>query len=143
MRWPLTLLALLAGCGGDFPRDVEGTRERVERERVFKVAIVAGTPAEEAGAMLARVARASGARPEISHGATEPLLRELEEGNLDLVIAPMHRKSGWKMLVHFLPPLEPDLDVAAQIDLVAMARNGENGWISLLDREARAVGEMP
>lgn len=137
----LCLLLPLAGCG-DFPRDVEGTRDRVTREGRFRAAIAAGTPAREAQALIARIGQAAGAQAELSSGTTEPLLKALEAGEVDLVIAPMERKSPWATMVHFLPPLARDQGTAG-IDLVAMARNGENQWIALVDREARAIGGEP
>jgi DNA-binding transcriptional LysR family regulator len=137
----LAVLLGLAGCG-DFPRDVEGTSERVAGERRFRAAIAAGTPGGEAQTLIARVARATGTRPELSSGTTEPLLKALEAGELDLVVAPMERKSPWKTMVHFLPPLARD-HPGDGIDLVAMARNGENRWIGRVDREARAIGGDP
>ena len=141
MKWPSILLALaLAGCG-DIPRDVEGTLERVRSERLFRVGLIEGPHADgRVGELLRRIERAAGARAAIEPGAAEPLLAKLEAGALDIVIGPMATTSPWKTHVHFLPPLSLSTGTERELSQVAMARNGENGWISLLDREARAVG---
>lgn len=135
----LALTLLAAGCS-DIPRDVEGTLREVRERKSFKVGIIAGTgDPEGAGRQLVdRVAAAAGAEARFREGAAEPLLTKLEEGDLDLVIGAMAEKSPWSRKVHFLPSLAKRLPPAPA--LVAMARNGENAWISLLHREAERVG---
>ena len=137
----LILPLMLAGCG-DLPRDPEGTLDRVRAERDFKAGIIAGPPADPTRlrAFLERVERAAGARASVETGAAEPLLHRLESGGLDIVVGPMTASSAWNKQVHFLPPLRRGTDGQRELDLVAMARNGENAWISLLHREADAVG---
>ena len=133
----------LAGCG-DFPRDAEGTLDRIRAEREFHIGIIAPGPA---GADLGKqrlfirqVAAKAGARPIVETAAAEPLLKRLEEGEIDLVIGEMSAVSPWSKQVTLLPPLVPASDEPAATSLSALARNGENGWIGLLHGEAVAIG---
>jgi len=142
---PLPLIACLGtalvGCGS-LPRDPDGTLQRVRSEHAFRVGIIAGagTPGgnAETAAFIARVSRATGARATVRDGASEALLLDLEAGGLDLVLGPLSPKSPWADEVAILRPIaEP---VAPQHLVVApIARNGENRWIMLLEREADAV----
>ena len=138
MNWRTLLLPLaLAGCG-DIPNDPDGTLDRVRAERSFRAGVIAGRPADAARQrdFLARIERAAGARASIEAGAAEQMLEKLETGALDIVVGTMTATSPWKTQVHFLPPLRSGAD----LHLVAMARHGENAWISLLHSEASAVG---
>lgn len=141
-RLMLGLVLLVAGCG-ELPRDVEGTIERVSGGRLVRVGIIAGPSLDprRQQLFLDAVQRRSGARPEVTIDATEPLLGQLERGELDLVIGPMSKSSGWRRQVHFMP-LRQELGPAGDLELVTMARNGENRWIALLHREARRVAEQ-
>ena len=143
MKWRLVLGAalLLAGCDR-LPQDPDGTLERVRAERRFRVGLIAtgGTPirADRQKAFLARVAKATGAAPLLRQGASEPLLLALEGGQLDLVIGPLSPESPWVGRVALLPPVGETL-APQHLLLTPIARNGENRWIMLLEREARAV----
>ena len=143
------LLLLFLGASGcaDFPRDPEGTLDRVRATGSFSVGIVSsGRPAAEAGperAMILAVARNSGARAAIVNGSAEPLLMQLEKGELDFVIGQFSASSPWRSQVHMLPPLASRRDRTGRTELNAAARNGENGWIALLHRSARAAGASP
>lgn len=138
----LFLIACLTGCGA-FPRDPHGTLQRIQQERVFRVGVVA--PAEEtAGAgeaaeLIKRVAARSGARPQMQVGEAEVLLHALEQGELDLVLGRFEKKTPWLALVTFSPPLRVEKKGKAVFQLAAAMRNGENGWIALVEREARNV----
>lgn len=127
---------LLAGCDG-VPADSDGTLERIRGERSFKVGLIAsGAPAGERDRLLlGRLSRATGARPLVEHGAAETLLTRLEEGELDLVVGEFAERSPWAAQVALTDP------IAAQGRTVhaAAMRNGENGWIALVHREARAA----
>ena len=68
------------------------------------------------------------------------MLKKLEGGELDLVIGPVDAKSPWMTMVSFLPPLAEQKTPHGLLQLNAIAPNGENAWITLLDREARRVG---
>ena len=136
------LLAAAASCG-PFPRDPEGTLERVRSEGRFHVGLVAplgeGRPDPKADHLLRRVAERSGASPKIERGGAEPLLDRLKQGDLDLVIGRFEKKSPWARLVSFSPPLRVEKQGKTTFHLTAAMRNGENGWIALVESEARNV----
>jgi hypothetical protein len=136
-------LLLVAGCDA-LPRDPDGTLHRVRAERQFRVGIIAPDSAQaqigSEQAFLRRVAAAAGARPVTRQGAAEPLLTELEEGRLDLVMGELAADTPWIGRVAMLPALEAKRG-DQKLARAAVARNGENRWIMLLEREARAVAE--
>ena len=147
MKWLVLLLTAvaLAGCA-ELPRDPEGTTERIMAERRFRVGIVVGADAPAVArqrALLARVAAATGARPGIETGSREALLLRLEEGALDLVLGEFDSHSPWVGRVHLLPPLLRVGNGGGETRVGAAARHGENRWIMMVDREARAVGAVP
>jgi hypothetical protein len=133
---------MLSGCEA-MPKDLGGTLDRVRQEGSFRAGMIA---AGDAGAgrdrqllLLRRTALATGASPELHHGAAEPLLLRLEAGELDLVVGELAPASPWVKRVTVLPPLGEQVSRDGHIHVVAIARNGENAWISLLYREVRAV----
>jgi hypothetical protein len=144
MKRHLTLLFVAAtgGCG-DFPRDQQGTLERIRTEGVVRVGLVSSAApspyAARLGALVERSARAAGARPLILQEASEPLLLMLEAGEVDLVVGEFDRSSPWSRRVHLLPPLASEKRGESEAEATAAARNGENGWIMLLEREAHAL----
>ena len=71
----------------------------------------------------------------------ERLLTALEEGELDLVVGEVEHASPWSKRVTLVkPPLATtQVKPAPELQMVAIARNGENGWIELLHHEAKAV----
>lgn len=134
---------LLAACGA-WPRDIEGTRDRVEASRIIRVGVaersLSGSDRTLALAYLNRLGRATGARPRFVTGAAEPLLARLESGEIDLVIGPIAQDSPWIDEVAVIEPLA-EHDVGGRtIGLSPIARNGENSWIMLLEREVRDMG---
>ena len=137
------LLLALALCGCDsVPRDQVGTLARIAESRVARIGVVAGEPPVEAArlqALVQRSAAAVGARPQLVSGAAEPLLLMLEEGELDLVAGAFDRSSPWRRRVHLLPPLATRTVAGSEVETTAAARNGENGWVMVLEREARAL----
>jgi hypothetical protein len=144
MKWlPLVLAGLAAAGCTDLPRDPDRTTERVAAERRLRVGMIAGGAAPGIARqreLIDRVAAAIGARPEIETGSGETLLLRLEEGALDLVLGEFDSKSPWIGRVHLLPPLLRVGNGGGETHIGAAARHGENRWIMLLDREARALG---
>lgn len=139
----LVCATILTGCDG-IPADPDHTSERVRAEGRYQVGLIAPADVPSAAleqAFLAHVSQAAGARAVIEADAAEPLLLRLEEGDLDLVIGRVAADSPWRTRVSPLPPLA-DAQGGA-IELTAFARNGENRWIALLDRQARARAEQP
>ncbi|HEX8225037.1 MAG TPA: hypothetical protein VF605_14555 [Allosphingosinicella sp.] len=140
MKPPFFMAAalLLAGCDS-IPADPDSSLERIRGERRFRVGLIAsGGPAlapERAGALLDRLWRATGARPALEHGSAEALLTRLEEGGLDLVVGEFAEHSPWAAQVTLTEPIATE----GRTILAAAARNGENAWIWLVHREARAA----
>ena len=136
-------LALVAACGS-LPRDIEGTRDRVESSRVIRVGLfqgsLSGPDRARAAAWLDRLSRATGARPQFVTGAAEPLLSRLQAGELDLVIGEVALDSPWLDEVAVIEPLARHEVGGRTIGLSPIARNGENRWIMLLEREVRDMG---
>ena len=131
---------LLASCGA-YPRDIDGTRERVEAGHVMRVGIfqgsLAGPDRALAAAFLARLSRATGAEPRLVTDAAEPLLARLEAGELDLVIGEIAEDSPWLTDVAVIEPLSEHSLGERTVGLSPIARNGENRWVMLLEREVR------
>ncbi len=139
--WLFAFLLLCASCDS-LPKDVEGTLQRVEAEQRFRVGIIAARETRlppQALKFLRKVAAAAHASPEVESDGAEPLLARLEQGGLDLVIGRMTADSAWSRKVTFLPPLARIGEVGGEQQIVAMARNGENEWITLLHAQAKAA----
>jgi hypothetical protein len=147
MKWLPILLALpvLGACDG-FPRDQSSTLERLRQEQVVRVGVVASAaPSPHAArlrALVERSAAAAGARPLVLEEAAEPLLLMLEAGEIDLVVGEFDRSSPWYSRVHLLPPLTSEKRGESEVEATGAARNGENGWIMLLEREAKALSQV-
>lgn len=138
----LLLLPAIAACDA-IPRDVEGTSERVRAQGWMRVGVIAsGSDRPTAGlqrALILRVAQAAGARPVLETGSAELLLAGLERGELDLVVGEFDPGSPWTRRVHFLTPLLDYREDGVDSRVTGAARHGENGWIMLLERQARAL----
>ncbi len=141
--WVMLVLTL-AGCG-PYPRDVEGTLDRVERSHVMTVGMAAIDPrdAASAKAYLGRVARATGSQPQIASGSAERLLAQLEAGELDLVIGEFADDSPWLQSVALIEPISIRAVGERTVGLAPVAANGENRWVGLLEREVRDMREAP
>lgn len=142
IRKSILCVAVVLGACSQIPRDQDRSLERVRQEDRFSVGVISGSSdGERRGLVLVdHVARATGARPVIQHGSAEPLLEDLEQGRLDLVVGSMSQKSPWRARVHFL--LELSHRSTDRPAAVAMARNGENAWIAILHREAEKIGSI-
>ena len=86
---------LLAGCGGTFPADPDGTLDRVTGD-VLRVGVSPNPPWTEVGPggepsgleveIVAEFARTLDARVEWTTGGEESLVADLAESRLDLVV---------------------------------------------------------
>ncbi len=131
----------LSGCKG-FPNDIAGTMDGVTSTGILHAGIVADGPAEADERDLARtIAEAAGAEAEFQSASAEVLLRELEEGDLDIVLGKFAKASPWTARVALTsapaaegtpPPDEPVLRAAI--------RHGENRWLMFVSEtvEGRA-----
>jgi hypothetical protein len=140
------MLLCLAGCG-NMPKDPEGTLDRIRQEHVIRVGRVEGGSAADASdwrRVLARVEASTGAKPVFQPGMLEPLLLDLEAGKLDLVVGGrFDEKTPWKTRVTLGPPIAKAETPIGTTASHIVARNGENAWIMLVQREAKAAGKEP
>jgi polar amino acid transport system substrate-binding protein len=105
------LLALAAGC--QYPRDPDGTLNRVDGG-VMRVGVTEADPwvlIEDGRAvggveveLARRFARSVGARIEWVHGSEEELVEAAKEGQVDLVLGGLTSKSRWKKDVALTRP---------------------------------------
>lgn len=86
----------------------------------------------------------TGAKPVFQPGMLEPLLLDLEAGKLDLVVGGrFDEKTPWKTRVTLGPPIAKAETPIGTTASHIVARNGENAWIMLVQREAKAAGKEP
>ena len=139
----LFLVALLCGCD-NIPRDPEGTLERIRHDHVMHVGLANGaTPrgTRLGGNLIAALIEDTQAKPTFSHGSLEPLLLDLEAGKLDLIVgARFADDTPWKTRVTLGPALSSEDGAVGRINDHAVTRNGENAWIMLVQRQAKALG---
>lgn len=140
--WAAAFAALAASCA-ELPRDPARTEDQVRASRTIRLGWVTGTPRHpDAERVLSELARATGARPLRSDGDSETLLRELEEGKIDMVYGTFSMASPWAKMVHLGKALgwraEPPSHVAAPRFAY---RSGENGWIMRV--ESAVAREVP
>lgn len=143
MKAHCLILLCLAGCG-DIPKDPEGTLDRIRREHAIRVGRVEGGSAGDASEwrrVLARVEASIGAKPVFRSGMLEPLLLDLEAGKLDAVVGGrFDEKTPWKTRVTLGPPIgRIETPTGATVSHIVV-RNGENAWITLIQRETEAAG---
>ena len=136
----LALSLILVGCER-FPEDADGTLARIQSEQVIRIGLVAplvrSRMDSRAKALIERVSAAAAAPVMLSEGYQEALFDQLERGDLDLVIGRFEKKSPWAKLVTLGPPLLREKQGKTEFHLAAGMRNGENAWISLVERESR------
>jgi hypothetical protein len=142
---PALWLALLCASCTDFPKDPEGTLNRIRSEGRFRVGIIAPLGLQkgndpELAPFLTAVGTAASARPAVISGDAEPLLGKLKQGQLDLVIGRFEKKSPWSTLVEIGPPLRSERQGKTELLLAPVMRNGENAWIALVEAQARNAG---
>jgi hypothetical protein len=124
------LAASLVACA-DMPRDPERTEALVRESKTIRLGVVAGTRSEpRAARAVARLEQVVGARAEPKEADSEMLLRELEEGKIDLVYGSFAMDSPWATRVHLGKALDWRAEPPKHVATPRFAyRNGENGWI--------------
>lgn len=134
----------LAGCG-NLPKDPDGTLDRIRREHVIRVGRVQGgstTDAADWRQVLTRLEASTEAKPILQFGMLEPLLLDLEAGKLDAVVGGrFDEKTPWKARVSLGPPIRTIQTSTGKTASHIVVRNGENAWIMMVQREAKAAGE--
>jgi polar amino acid transport system substrate-binding protein len=109
----LALIAVTAATGCQYPRDPDGTLNRVEGG-VMRVGVTEADPwvvmdgDEPSGGaeveLALRFARDVGARIEWVQGSEEELVNATKEGQVDLILAGLTNKSRWKKDVAITRP---------------------------------------
>lgn len=132
------LAVAMAGCA-DIPRDPERTEALVRETRTIRLGWVEGTkPDADAAAALAELERTTEAKVERRAGDSEMLLRELEDGRIDLVYGSFAQDSPWAKKVHFAHALGWRAEPPKTVEALRFAlRNGENGWIMRVEAASR------
>ena len=140
MRLVLPMLASIAlvSCV-DIPRDPERTEALVRETGVVRLGWVSGAaPDRQAMEALQRIADRTNARIERRMGESEAILSDLRDGKLDLAYGHFPQSTPWSTEVHFGDALgwRAKPPKHQHVPRFAM-RNGENGWIMLVDRASR------
>ena len=145
MRRSSLVSAIMLVCSScvDFPADPESTLQRVKSEQIFRVGLITSTNPigsdPNVQALLENVGRTVGASSQAIEGDADVLLTQLKNGELDLVVGRFQKKSPWSRLVTIGPPLRTMRHAGVEFVLAPVARNGENGWIAVIEREAREI----
>lgn len=144
------LAGLVTGCGSGFPKDPEGTLDRV-RGGELRIGVSESPPWTE----VADSGRPSGTEVELVEefaeridadvvwypGSESHLIRSLEGGDLDIVVAGLTTKSPWEKHVALTRPhAEIETWDGRTEKIVLATRLGENGFLTeletfLVDRE--------
>ncbi|MEO6389126.1 MAG: hypothetical protein ABIT16_11655 [Croceibacterium sp.] len=134
----------MASCS-TYPRDIDGTLDRIEQSHVVRVGLAELRPGQQAKAQqfIARIEHVTGARATIDMAPAEAQLARLEEGGLDLVIGEFADDTPWIETVAVLEPLDHRAVGHHQFGLAPAAANGENCWIGLLEHEIRSATASP
>lgn len=130
---------LLGGCDR-FPSDPGHSLDEIRARGTIRVGVPQDMP-PEAGALLRRLESATGARVQRTTGAVEPLLQAVEDGDIDLVIAPFRKDTPSATTNALSPPIRIDARGKKPIEWRAAMRSGENRWVSLVEINARQVAE--
>lgn len=139
MRFVLAAVTIaLTGCA-DIPRDPERTEALVRETKAIRLGwVTAAAPDPKALETLARIEEQTGARIQSKQGDSETLLRELEEGKIDLVYGHFAMDTPWMKQVHLGRALGWRAEPPKHVDAPRFVyRNGENGWIMRVETTAR------
>ena len=131
----LALAMLVAGCA-PFPRDAAGTTERIERAGVMQVGVVAGTADwSDARRIAERLAADHGATTSTQSGPASLLLRDLDEGRVDLVVGEFGRSGPVSREVSLSQAVGQPEPRDGKLPVLRLARKkGENGLITASDK---------
>ncbi|RJG51957.1 hypothetical protein D0Z70_22385 [Sphingobium terrigena] len=142
MRGAAFAILLLGACDA-LPRDPAGTSTRIERNRIFIVALAdpAIRSAPQVSRLVEEIERRTKARARWRSGSGESLFQQLDEVKIDLVIGRFTADSPWATDVAFAPALSTSGTKDAPIELKAAMRNGENRWIMTVERASRAISQ--
>ena len=141
MRRGVTILLISLAACGPYPRDIEGTYDRVASSHVIRVGMIAGSDMRPAASFLDNLERTTGAKVQPVSGSAEPLIAALDADQVDLVIGEVATDSPWITDVAVIEPLSTRRVGNSDIGLSPIARNGENRWIMLIEKQARVANK--
>jgi polar amino acid transport system substrate-binding protein len=133
-RWSLLAIVAALLCSCQFPRDTEGTLDRV-RGGVMRVGVThvepwvkleGGEPAGVEVELLQRFAQTLGARVEWVEGSESELMEALHGRQLDVVIAGLTRRSEWQRVAALTRPFVTYQVVIAAPDRATAERLSED-----------------
>ena len=143
----VALLAALALTGCQFPRDVEGTLDRLEGGGTLRVGVTEHEPyvvldhRRPTGVevrLLDDFGRHLRAPLTFVSGSEERLVEQLREGELDLVVGGITKRSSWKKEVAHTRVYATKHEHVGEKDItdehVMLTRNGENAFLVRLER---------
>ena len=138
--------SLLAGCGLQIPTDPDGTLEEIRTSGELRVGVSPHPPfttlPEEPDALpggtevelVTGFAETVGAEPVWVVDGEESLVKDLEEGEIHLLVGGLTAKSPWAKHVALTRPYATTPEDGKQVDHVMAVVPGENALLSELER---------
>lgn len=137
----LTLL-VLAGCG--LPKDPDSTLARIDQEHVMVVGVApappqvevhGGVPTGPEADLASNFAATRGAHVKWVVASQEELVKQLEEGQVDLMVGGLTSKSPFKSKVGLTRAYSEEVDDHGErVKRVVAAPLGENALVTELER---------
>lgn len=129
----LSLLIPLAGC--EYPMDVEDTTQHVLQRASLHAGVVSSSANDADAREAARtIAERAHAQVEFEEGPAEILMRELEKGELDIVVGDFAKNSPWKKRVTLSSTPEAKDPPKDEPVVRAALRHGENRWYMFIEK---------
>lgn len=138
--------ALLTGCGINIPADPDGTLDAIEESGAMTVGVSPnppyttlpetpdGPPGGTEVELITDFAQSLGAEPVWVVGGEQELVRQLEEGELDVLIGGLTAKNPHLTVVGTTRPYLTAPEHGTQVEHVLAAVPGENALLSSLER---------
>ncbi len=143
----LVSMLLLAGCGDEFPKDPEGTLQRVQEEGQLRVGAslappfvtlpdgVEDNPEGSEIALVEDFAASQGALVVWTVNGEEALFGQLERGELDMVVGGLTAQNPYAEVAALTRPYRKIVDAHGEVRPHVMAvRMGENALLVELER---------
>ncbi|GGK76852.1 ABC transporter substrate-binding protein [Ornithinimicrobium pekingense] len=138
--------ALLGGCGIQIPTDPDGTLEEIRASGELHVGVSPHPPfttlppseGQPPGGseveLVSAFAETVGAEPVWVVGGEEALVKQLEKGEIQLLVGGLTEKSPWSTKVALTRPYVTTPEDGEQVKHVIAAVPGENALLSELER---------
>lgn len=135
----LAISALFLAACDQLPRDPEGSLDRIRQSGLLRVGIAGPSHSAAATRLVAALAAQTGTHPRLRRGSLEPLIADLDADRLDLIIAEMSESSPWMTRIAPGPALRVRNIGEERLEERALAKNGENRWIVLMETASRRI----